>query len=320
MPQLNMVQAINLALHEEMERDPDVVLLGEDVGKDGGVFRVSEGLLERFGAKRVIDTPIAESAIVGTAIGMAVYGLRPVVEVQFMGFIYPAFDQIFSHAARIRSRSRGRYSCPLVIRTPYGAGIKAPELHEESSEAFFCHMPGIKVVVPSGPYNAKGLLLSAIRDPDPVIFLEPTRIYRLIREEVPAGEYLTPLGRARVAREGNNVTIIAWGSMLHRSLEAAEGYDAEVIDLMTLSPFDEETVLKSVRKTGRVLIVHEAPHTGGFGAELAATIAEMEILSLRGPILRVTGPDAPVPLARLIDHYLPSLARIRKALDELMKY
>ncbi|MGD0843887.1 MAG: alpha-ketoacid dehydrogenase subunit beta [Geobacteraceae bacterium] len=320
MAQLNMVQAINLALHEEMERDPDVVLLGEDVGKDGGVFRVSEGLLERFGAKRVIDTPIAESAIVGTAIGMAVYGLRPVAEVQFMGFIYPAFDQIFSHAARIRSRSRGRYSCPLVIRTPYGAGIKAPELHEESSEAFFCHMPGIKVVVPSGPYNAKGLLLSAIRDPDPVIFLEPTRIYRLIREEVPAGEYLTPLGRARVAREGNNVTIIAWGSMLHRSLEAAEGYDAEVIDLMTLSPFDEETVLASVRKNGRVLIVHEAPHTGGFGAELAATIAEMEILSLRGPILRVTGPDAPVPLARLIDHYLPSLARIRKALDELMKY
>lgn len=320
MAQLNMVQAINLALHEEMERDPDVVLLGEDVGKDGGVFRVSEGLLERFGAKRVIDTPIAESAIVGTAIGMAVYGLRPVAEVQFMGFIYPAFDQIFSHAARIRSRSRGRYSCPLVIRTPYGAGIKAPELHEESSEAFFCHMPGIKVVVPSGPYNAKGLLLSAIRDPDPVIFLEPTRIYRLIREEVPAGEYQVPLGRARVAREGNDVTVIAWGSMLHRTLEAVEGYDAEVIDLMTLSPFDEETVLASVRKTGRVVIVHEAPHTGGFGAELAATIAEMEILSLRGPILRVTGPDAPVPLARLIDHYLPSLARIRNALDELMKY
>ncbi len=268
----------------------------------------------------MIDTPIAESAIVGTAIGMAVYGLRPVAEIQFMGFIYSAVDQIFSHAARIRSRSRGRYSCPLVIRTPYGAGIKAPELHEESSEAFFCHMPGIKVVVPSGPYNAKGLLLSAIRDPDPVIFLEPTRIYRLIKEDVPDGEYLVPLGRARFAREGNDVTIIAWGSMLHRSLEAAEGYDADVIDLMTLSPFDEETVLKSVRKTGRVVIVHEAPHTGGFGAELAATIAEMEMLSLRGPILRVTGPDAPVPLARLIDHYLPSVERIRKALDEIMKY
>jgi pyruvate dehydrogenase E1 component beta subunit len=251
---------------------------------------------------------------------MAVYGLRPVAEIQFMGFIYPAFDQIFSHAARIRSRSRGRYSCPIVIRTPYGSGIKAPELHEESSEAFFCHMPGIKLVVPSGPYNAKGLLLSAIRDPDPVIFLEPTRLYRLIREEVPSGEYLIPLGQARVVRKGNGITVMAWGSMLHRALEAAEGYDAEVIDIMTLSPFDEETLFTSVRKTGRVVIVHEAPHTGGLGAELAAAIAEMEILSLRGPILRVTGPDAPVPLAKLVDHYLPSLERIRKALDELMKY
>jgi len=320
MAQLNMVQAINLALSEEMERNPDVVLLGEDVGKDGGVFRVSEGLLERFGASRVIDTPLAESAIVGTAIGMAAYGLRPVAEIQFMGFIYPAFDQIFSHAARIRSRSRGRYSCPLVIRSPYGSGIKAPELHEESSEAFFCHMPGIKVVVPSGPYSAKGLLLSAIRDPDPVIFLEPTRLYRLVREEVPDGEYMLPLGQARVVREGKSVTVMAWGSMLHRALEAVEGYDAEVIDLMTLSPFDEETLLASVRKTGRVAIVHEAPRTGGFGAELAATIAELEILSLRGPILRVTGPDAQVPLARLIDHYLPSVELIRKALDELMEY
>jgi pyruvate dehydrogenase E1 component beta subunit len=320
MAQLNMVQAINLALREEMERNKDVVLLGEDVGKDGGVFRVSEGLLERFGPQRVIDTPIAESAIVGTAIGMAAYGLRPVAEIQFMGFIYPAFDQIFTHAARIRSRSRGRYSCPLVIRTPYGAGIKAPELHEESSESFFCHMPGIKVVVPSGPYNAKGLLLAAIRDPDPVIFLEPTRLYRLIREEVPEGEYLLPLGRARLVREGGGVTVLAWGSMLHRALEATEGYDAEVIDLMTLSPFDEETVFTSVRKTGRVVIVHEAPHTGGVGAELAASIAEKEMLSLRAPILRVAGPDVPVPLARLVDRYLPAVERIRKALDEIMKY
>jgi len=320
MAMLNMVQAINLALKEEMGRNPDVVLLGEDVGKDGGVFRVSEGLLDRFGAERVIDTPIAESAIVGAAIGMAVYGLKPVAEIQFMGFIYPAFDQIFSHAARIRSRSRGRYSCPLVIRTPYGAGIKAPELHEESGEAFFCHIPGIRVVVPSGPYDAKGLLLSAIRDPDPVIFLEPTRLYRLIREEVPEGEYTVPLGKAQVAREGNGVTVLAWGSMLHRTLEAVVGHDAEVIDLITLSPFDEETVFTSVRKTGRVVIVHEAPQTGGFGAELAASIAEMEMLSLRGPILRVTAPDATVPLARLVDHYLPSPERIRRALDEIMKY
>ena len=315
-----MVQAINQALREEMERNSDVVLLGEDVGKDGGVFRVSEGLLERFGAQRVIDTPIAESAIVGTAIGMAVYGLRPVAEIQFMGFSYPALDQIFTHAARIRTRSRGRYSCPLVVRTPYGAGIKAPELHEESSEAFFCHMPGVKVVVPSGPYNAKGLLLAAIRDPDPVIFLEPTRLYRLIREEVPEGEYLVPLGRARVVREGDGVTVLAWGSMLHRAAEAAEGYDAEVIDLMTISPFDEETVFASVRKTGRVVIVHEAPQTGGVGAELAASIAEEEMLSLRAPILRVAGPDVPVPLAKLVDHYLPSVERIRKALDEILKY
>ncbi|HEX9079174.1 MAG TPA: alpha-ketoacid dehydrogenase subunit beta, partial [Desulfuromonadaceae bacterium] len=307
-------------LREEMERDPDVVLLGEDVGRDGGVFRVSEGLLERFGEGRVIDTPLAESAIVGTAIGMAVYGLRPVAEIQFLGFIYSAMDQIFSHAARIRSRSRGRYSCPLVIRAPYGAGIKAPELHEESSEALFCHMPGIKVVVPSGPKNAKGLLLSAIRDPDPVIFLEPTRLYRMIREDVPQEEYLTPLGRANVAREGKRATVIAWGSMLQRVLAAVEGYDAEVIDLLTLSPFDEETVFNSVRKTGRLVIVHEAPHTGGFGAELAASIAEAEILSLRGPVIRVTGPDATVPLARLVDHYLPSAERIRRALDEIMKY
>ncbi len=320
MSQLNMVQAIHLALREEMERDPDVVLLGEDVGRDGGVFRVTEGLLERFGEKRVIDTPLAESAIVGAAIGMAVYGLKPVAEIQFMGFIYPAFDQIFSHAGRIRSRSRGKYTCPLVIRTPYGAGIKAPELHEESSEAFFCHMPGIRVVAPSGPKNAKGLLLSAIRDPDPVIFLEPTRLYRMIREDVPKGEYLTPLGRANVAREGKGVTVIAWGSMLQRTLTAVEGYDAEVIDLLTLSPFDEETVFASARKTGRVVIVHEAPHTGGFGAELAASIAEAEMLSLRGPILRVTGPDAAVPLARLVDHYLPSAERIRAALDEILKY
>jgi pyruvate dehydrogenase E1 component beta subunit len=230
MPTLNMVQAINLALREEMERDDRIVLLGEDVGKDGGVFRVTDGLLELFGAQRVIDTPLAESGIVGTAIGMALYGLRPVAEIQFMGFVYPAFDQIFSHATRYRNRARGRFSCPLVIRTPYGAGIKAPELHEESSEAFFCHMPGIKVVVPSGPQVAKGLLISALRDPDPVIFLEPTRLYRMIREEVPEGEYTLPLGKARIAREGNEVTVIAWGSMLERVLKALAAYDAEIID------------------------------------------------------------------------------------------
>ncbi|KAF0221008.1 MAG: pyruvate dehydrogenase E1 component subunit [Geobacteraceae bacterium] len=320
MPVLNMVQAINLALREEMNRDDRVILLGEDVGKDGGVFRISEGLLELFGPERVIDTPLAESAIVGAAIGMAAYGLRPVAEIQFMGFIYPAFDQIFTHAARIRNRSRGRYSCPLVVRTPYGGGIKAPELHEESTEAFFCHMPGVKVVVPATPYHAKGLLVSAIRDPDPVIFLEPTRLYRLVKEEVPEGEYTVALGQARIVREGSGVTVIAWGSMLHRVLQAVEGYDAEVIDPMTLSPFDEETMYASVKKTGRAVIVHEAPKTCGFGAELAASIAEEAMLHLKGPILRVTGSDVPVTLARLIDHYLPSVERVRKALDEILKY
>jgi pyruvate dehydrogenase E1 component beta subunit len=287
---------------------------------DGGVFRVSEHLLEAFGSERVIDMPLAESGIVGTAVGMALYGLRPVAEIQFMGFIYSAFDQIYSHAARMRNRSRGRFTCPLVIRTPYGAGIKAPELHEESAEALFCHMPGIKVVVPSGPYNAKGLLISAIRDPDPVLFLEPTRLYRLLREEVPSGEYTVPLGKARIVTEGNDVTVIAWGSMLERVLKAIEPYSADVIDLMTLSPFDAETVLKSVQKTGRVVIVHEAPKTGGFGAELAATIAEEAILYLRGPIKRVAGYDVHVPLAKLVDYYLPGVKRIRKAIDDVLRY
>ncbi len=320
MPTRNMVQAINLALMEEMTGDDRVLVLGEDVGKDGGVFRITDGLLGAFGPERVIDTPLAESGIVGTAVGMALYGLRPVAEIQFMGFVYPAIDQIFAHAARMRNRSRGRFACPLVIRTPYGSGIKAPELHEESTEAFFCHMPGIKVVVPSGPYTAKGLLVSAIRDPDPVVFLEPTRLYRLIREEVPDGEYTVPLGKARLAKEGGDVTVISWGSMLERVLKAVEPYNADVIDLMTLSPFDEETVLESVKKTGRAVIVHEAPKTCGFGAELAATIAEEAILFLRGPVIRVTGYDVHVPLGKLVDNYLPGIERIRKAIDEILRY
>jgi pyruvate dehydrogenase E1 component beta subunit len=320
MPKLNMVQAINLALREEMERDDRILVLGEDVGKDGGVFRATEGLFESFGAERVIDTPLAESVIVGAAIGMAVYGLKPVAEIQFMGFIYSAIDQIFSHAARVRSRSRGRFSCPIVVRTPYGAGIKAPELHSESTEALFCHMPGIKVVVPSTPYYAKGLLLSSLRDPDPVVFLEPTRLYRLLKEEVPEGDYAVPLGKARIAKEGGEITVIAWGSMLHRAFQAVEDFDAEVIDLMTLNPFDKEAVLDSVKKTGRVVIVHEAPKTCGFGAELSATIAEDAILHLRAPVIRVTGYDAVMPLPKLEDQYLPTVERIRKALNEVMKY
>jgi len=320
MPKLNMVQAINLALKEEMERDDRVVILGEDVGKDGGVFRITEGLFDKFGPERVMDTPLAESSIVGAAIGMAAYGLRPVAEIQFMGFIYPAVDQIFSHAARVRSRSRGRFTCPLVVRTPYGAGIKAPELHSESTEALFCHMPGIKVVLPSTPYTAKGLLISSIRDPDPVIFLESTRLYRVLKEEVPEGEYTVPLGKARIVKEGNDMTVIAWGSMLHRALQAVEGFDAEVIDLMTLSPFDEETIFDSVKKTGKVVIVHEAPKTCGLGAELSASIAEDAILYLKAPVIRVTGHDAVIPLARLEEQYMPTVERIRKALTEVMKY
>lgn len=320
MPKLNMVQAINLALKEEMQRDENVVILGEDVGRDGGVFRVTEGLLEQFGAERVIDTPLAESAIAGSAVGMALYGLKPIAEIQFMGFIYPAIDQIFSHASRVRSRSRGRFTCPLVVRTPYGAGIRAPELHSESAEALFCHMPGVKVVVPSSPYNAKGLLISSIRDPDPVVFLESTRLYRLIKEEVPEGEYTIPLGKAKVVQEGKDVTVISWGSMLHRSLQAVEGFDVEVIDLMTLNPFDEETIFKSVKKTGRAVIVHEAPKTGGFGSELSATIAEDAMLYLKAPIIRVTGYDVIMPLPKLEDYYMPTVGRIRKGIEEVMKY
>jgi pyruvate dehydrogenase E1 component beta subunit len=281
---------------------------------------VSEGLYERFGPERVIDAPLAESGIVGAAVGMAVYGLRPVAEIQFMGFIYPALDQIFSHASRIRMRSRGRFTCPLVIRTPYGGGVRTPELHSESTEALFCHMPGIKVVVPSTPYYAKGLLISSIRDPDPVIFLEPTRLYRLIREEVPEGDYTVPLGKGRIARQGKAVTVIAWGSMLHTVLQAAEGYDAEVIDLLTLSPFDEETVYGSVRKTGRVVIVHEAPKTCGFGAELSASVAEEAMLHLKAPIMRVTGCDVVMPLSKLEEQYLPTPGRIRAAVEEVLKY
>ncbi|MFZ2198327.1 MAG: alpha-ketoacid dehydrogenase subunit beta [Thermodesulfovibrionales bacterium] len=317
---MNMVQAINMALREEMEQDDSVVILGEDVGIDGGVFRITDGLLEKFGPERIVDTPLSESCIVGAAIGMAAYGLKPVAEIQFLGFIYPSIDQIFSHASRIRSRSRGRFTCPMVIRTPYGAGIKAPELHSESTEALFCHMPGIKVVVPSTPYNAKGLLIASIRDPDPVVFLESTRLYRLIKEEVPEGDYTLELGHARIAREGNDMTVVAWGSMLHRVLLAVEGFDAEVIDMMTLSPFDEETLYKSVRKTGRVVIVHEAPKTCGFGAELSAGIAEHAVLHLKAPVLRVAGYDSVMPLPKLEDYYVPTVHRIQKALDEVMKY
>jgi pyruvate dehydrogenase E1 component beta subunit len=315
-----MVQALNLALREEMDRDKNVVILGEDVGKDGGVFRVTDGLIGRFGPERVVDTPLAETGIAGAAIGMAVYGLKPVAEIQFMGFIYSAIDQLFSHAARIRARSRGRFTCPLVIRTPYGSGVKALEHHSESTEALFCQMPGVKVVVPSSPSNAKGLLVSAIRDPDPVVFLEPTRLYRLIKEDVPEVEYTVPLGKARTVRQGKDVTVIAWGSMLHRTVQAVEGFDAEVIDLMTLSPFDEEAVLQSAKKTGRVVIVQEAPSMCGLGSEISATVAEFAMLHLKAPVIRVTGYDVVMPLPKLEDHYLPTVEKIRKGIETVLKY
>jgi len=317
---LNMVGAINQALAEEMAADSSVVILGEDVGADGGVFRVTQGLLEKFGPERVIDTPLAELAIVGSAVGMSLYGLKPVAEIQFMGFIYEALEQVFSHACRMRSRSRGRFSCPLVIRTPYGIGIKAPELHSESTEAIFTHFPGLKVVVPSNPYNAKGLLKAAIRDPDPVIFLEPSRLYRAIRTEVPTDDYTVELGRASVIQEGKALTVVAWGAMVKTASEAAEGYDAEIIDLMTLKPYDEDAILKSVKKTGRLVIAEEASRICAFGAEISAFVSERAFGHISAPVIRVSAPDAVTPMARLEEHFRPSVERIKKAFDAVLSY
>ncbi len=325
MAKLNIVQAVNLALLQEMERNPNVIVLGEDVGRNGGVFRATEGLQQKFGEERVVDTPLSESGIVGVAIGMAVYGLVPVAEIQFMGFIYAAMEQLISHAARIRTRSRGRFSCPLVVRTPYGGGIHAPEHHSESTEALFVHIPGLKVVVPSTPAETKGLLTSAIRDPDPVIFLEPARIYRAIKEEVPEGDYTIPLGKARVVQEGEDITLIAWGAMLRPTLQAAEmareeGIEAEVIDLRTLYPLDRDTVVQSVKKTKRAVVVHEAPKAAGLGAEIIALVNEHALMYLEAPVGRVTGFDTPIPLPRLEDFYLPNAKRILKAVRKVKGY
>jgi len=325
MAKRNMVEALNLALREELERDPRVMILGEDVGKEGGVFRVTDGLLQRFGENRVVDTPLAESGIVGVAFGLAVYGLRPVAEIQFEGFLYPCLDQITNHIGRIRNRSRGRFSCPLVIRAPYGGGIHAPEHHSDSPEAIFAHTPGIKVVIPSTPYEAKGLLLSSIRDPDPVIFLEPKRVYRAIREEVPEGEYTIPLGKARLVQEGKDLTLIAWGAMVREAITAAqelsaEKIDVEIIDLRTVSPIDIDTIATSVEKTGRCIIVHEAPRTCGLGAEIIALINERALLSLEAPIERVTGFDIPVPLPKAEHYHLPNPKRIVMAARKVMRF
>jgi pyruvate dehydrogenase E1 component beta subunit len=325
MPKLNMVEAINLALREELESDSRVVILGEDVGKEGGVFRVTDGLQQKFGGDRVVDTPLAELGIVAVAFGMAVYGIRPIAEIQFEGFLYPCLDQINNHIGRIRNRSRGRFTCPLVIRVPYGGGIHAPEHHSDSPEAILAHIPGIKVVIPATPYEAKGLVLSAIRDSDPVIFMEPKRIYRAIREEVPEGDYTIPLGKARLVQEGKDVTVVAWGAMVREVLNAAEQLkgdkiDLEIIDLRTISPIDVETIITSIRKTGRGVIVHEAPKTCGLGAEIIALINEKALLSLQAPIERVTGFDIPVPLMKTEHYYLPNPKRIVMAVKKVMSF
>tara|TARA_Y100000310_G_C20694263_1_gene824384 strand:- start:3070 stop:4047 length:978 start_codon:yes stop_codon:yes gene_type:complete len=322
---MNMVDAINLALKQEMKRDKNVIVLGEDVGREGGVFRVTSGLQKLYGKERVVDTPLSESGIVGTSIGMAVYGLRPVPEIQFSGFVYPAFDQIVSHAARIRNRSRGRYHCPIVIRMPYSGGIRALEHHSESMESLFAHVPGLKVVIPSNPYDAKGLLLSAIRDDDPIIFMEPKRIYRAIKQEVPEKDYTLPLGKANVVKEGSDITLIAYGAMLREAQRAAEevgkeGIKCEIIDLRTIKPIDTETIITSVKKTGRCVIVHEGPRTCGVGAEIIARINDHAILDLEAPIERVTGFDTVFPYFQNENHYLPEQHRIVNSIKKVMEF
>jgi len=317
------VEALNQALQLEMARDERVMVLGEDVGREGGVFRVTDGLQKAFGPERVVDTPLAESAIVGTAIGLALGGMLPVAEIQFSGFLWPAFDEIINHAGRMRWRSRGRFTCPMVIRTPSGGGIHAPEHHSESPEAILAHTPGIKVVMPSSPYDAKGMLISAIRDPDPVVFLEATRSYRSVVEEIPEEEYTVPLGQARVIREGDEVTVISWGAMIREALAAAaqletEGVNAEVIDVRSFVPLDAETIIASVEKTGRVVIVHEAVRTCGFGAELIAQINERALTALEAPVVRVTGFDTVMPLPRAEHLYLPNADRIATAVRKLL--
>jgi 2-oxoisovalerate dehydrogenase E1 component beta subunit len=325
MPEVTLVEAINLALARAMEEDPNVIVLGEDVGINGGVFRATVGLQQRFGADRVVDTPLAELLISGLCVGMAAQGLKPVGEIQFMGFLYPCIDQLVNHASRLRNRTLGRLSCPMVLRAPHGGGIRAPEHHSESTEAMLAHIPGLRVVMPSSPERAYGLLLAAIRDPDPVVFLEPTRIYRAVKGQVEDNGEALPLDVAFVLREGRQLTLISWGAMVKETLAAAdeltaEGIDAEVIDLATLKPYDAETVLASVAKTGRCVIVHEAARTGGFGAEIASLIGEHALLSLLAPVTRITGYDTVIPLPRLEQYYIPSVGRIAAAARKVCRF
>jgi 2-oxoisovalerate dehydrogenase E1 component beta subunit len=324
MPTFNIIQAVNDALRIEMKRDQRVVILGEDVGKFGGVFRATSGLFDEFGPERVIDTPLAEAGIIGAAIGMALYGMRPVPEIQFADFIYPAYDQIVNELAKFRYRSGGQYPAPVVIRTPYGGGIRGGHYHSQSPEAYFVHTPGLKVVIPSNPYDAKGLLLEAIRGEDPVLFMEPKRVYRAAKGDVPEGDYTVPLGKAKVVRPGTQCTVIAYGSMVHTCQEAmdavvAEGFDPELIDLRTLLPLDEEAVISSVKRTGRAVLVHEAPKTCGYGAELSALIMEKAFLHLEAPVVRVAGLDTPFPYT-LENEYLPSPERVALAIKDTIRY
>jgi pyruvate/2-oxoglutarate/acetoin dehydrogenase E1 component len=319
MAELTLVEAVNDALHVELERDRDVMVMGEDVGRAGGVFRATAGLLERFGANRCVDTPLAEAGILGTAVGLCMAGWRPVCEMQYDAFSYPCLDQLITHVGRYRWRSGGQMTFPITIRMPYGGGVRAPELHDDSPETYYVHTPGIKVAIPSTPADAKGLLAAAIRDPDPVVIFEPKLVYRTARGEVPEGDYVVPLGKARIAREGTDVTLIAYGAMVGVCERAADELDVscEVIDIRSLRPLDEDAILGSVGKTGHVVIVHEAPRTVGFGAELAAIIAEKAIFDLRGPILRVTGFDVPYPYWTIEDSYMPSVERVAAAVRSL---
>lgn len=325
MPEITLVEAVTQALAYEMAQDEDVIVMGEDVGYNGGVFRTTVGLQQRFGEERVIDTPLAESMIAGLAVGMSTQGIKPVAEFQFMGFIYPAYNQIVSHAARMRNRTRGRLTCPIVFRAPYGGGIHAPEHHSESTEAVFAHIPGLRVVIPSSPARAYGLLLAALRDPDPVIFLEPKRIYRLVKQDVPDNGEALPLDTCFILREGQDVTLVSWGASMHETLQAADGLaeqgiSAEVIDVATIKPLDTETILRSVEKTGRCVIVHEAARTSGFGAEIAAQLAEKGLMSLLAPVRRVTGYDTVMPYFKLEKHYIPSTKKIIKTVTNLMEF
>ena len=325
MPELTLVGAVNAALARAMDADRSVVVLGQDVGVDGGVFRATDGLIARFGAERVIDTPLAEMGIAGVSVGMAAQGLRPVAEIQFMGFIYPTLDQLVNHAARLRNRTRGRLTCPMVLRAPFGGGIRAPEHHSESTEAMFAHIPGLRVVIPSSPGRAYGLLLAAIRDPDPVVFLEPKRIYRSVKEMLADDGTALPLDVAFVLREGGDITLVTWGAMIKETLGAADALEAdgvsvEVIDVATLKPLDADTILASVEKTGRCVIVHEAAYTGGFGAEIAARLAEKGLLSLLAPVERVAGYDTVMPLPRLEHHYMPSQERVLAAARRSLEF